>query len=280
MATGGTEAPRVHETQLLSKSLVGTDPASSTTEVNTMADPSIRDDTPGADKNMGLSNINMDGNPSEDENSSEHEIDADNLESDGNSSADAPTESLADDLLDDKTLRQALGQMNDIISGTEELKRKAQEDAYTINILRHDADYLASAAKRPRKRCDDLENDKLQLTIDLKQKADREFIKKSNEHLHHELDEKKAERQRELVEKAGYHDIKKERTEFHSQLIKKTVNYKDLENKNAELQRELLETTNNCTALKKEVAELQRKLDSEASFSARAMAMFSEDPEI
>lgn len=288
MAPSGPGAPSAHETQLFCKALVGTDPACSTAEVNTIANPSIEDDTPSADENMGMSNINMDGNPSdEDESSSEQDIDADDLESDGNSSADAATESSADDPLDDETLRLALRQMKNIISENEELKRKAEEDSHTINNLRHDADHHASSAKRLKTRCDGLENDKLRLTVDLKQKADRDVIKASldaikeaNEHLRHELDEKKAELQRGLGEKAGYHDIKKERTEFHSQLIKKTDNCKELEKKNEKLQHELVEMTINCTALKNEVAELQRKFDLEKSFSAQAMAMFSKDPEI
>lgn len=278
--------PSAHKTQQSNESIVGTNPASSAPEVNTMATTSMEDDTFDvdehlvADENIGSDNLTMDGNNSadenlgEDENSgagenpSENETDADN-ESDGNGDAAFSSESHYDDRLDHETIRMALDQMGDIITENEELKTQARKYDDQIVRLKLKANLQAESMEKKRPDSDHrvktLEDEILQLRRDMRQKADcdiikadRDTIKEANEHLRHKLDEKEAQLQKELNKKTYYHHIEEERTDYHLQLIKKTKDCRELEKKNA---------------------ELQRKLDMEASFSAQAMAMFSKKPE-
>lgn len=283
--------PSTHQTQRSNESLVGTNPASSAAEVNTMANTSTEDDTFDVDEhlvtdeNIGSDNLTMDGNNSTDENLSEDEnsgagenpsetdIDADDLESDGNSNSSSSTESHTDDELDHATIRKALEQMIGIVSGNEEANEKSLKDAETITRLKREAEFQtasASAAKRMKNESDRivkrLEDENLQLRRSLRQnadfdilKADRDTIKEANEHLRHQLDEKEAQLRKEVAEKADYHRTKKERTDYQRHLIQKIKECRDLEKNNV---------------------ELQRKLDMEAFFSAQAMAMFSKKPEI
>lgn len=152
-------------------------------------------------------------------------------------------------------------------AATKELKREAdeQDDFFESETKRMKTNYEKDLKKLNKKcdtlknKCDTLEDDNTELRRRLKRTADRDIINEANENLRLDLDNKKAELQKERDEKADYHRIKEERTELH---------------------RKLIEKTNNCTGLEKEVAALQRKLDEEVSFSAQAMAMFSKKPEI
>lgn len=278
MAPRGIGAPSVHETQLSDESLVGIDPACSTAEDTTVFNPSIEEDTRDADehlsaeKDISVANINMDGNYSEDENSganensSEADMDVD-LNSDEDSSTDKNlgTDNAHDDtssynvsersrqiLEDIEKVRQGVLQADD---ATKNLKRKVEVNSFAAS----EAEFMRSEMETMRAERDALETANAKLRRELTLTDDRHFINETNKHLRLDLDEAKAQLQKEVSEKADYHRIKEERTEYHLKLIKKTKECRDLEKKNT---------------------ELQRKLDMEASFSAQAMAMFSKRPEI
>lgn len=312
-------APSAQETQLSNESLIGARPAPSAM-FNTVASLSLQDDTPHADEyqdtdeNIGMDNLNMDGNYSQDEHLSEDEnlgadgnpneddIDADELESDnnsdvdensgaddnssadGNSSADSSIESLADNTLEhdtdhkiSKRCRRLLEDIENVRQGvlkadvaTKNLKRKAESAESEAAICKR---YISEVRKKStpferamedmRAECKELKTANAKLRRELIEVAretdDRDSINEANKHLRLDLDKTKAQLRKELDEKADYHNIKKERTEFHLKLIKKT---------------------NECVDLEKMNAKLQLKLDEEASFSAQVMAMFSKEPKI
>lgn len=62
--------------------------------------------------------------------------------------------------------------MNDIICDNEELKRQIEE----LERKAEDQAYSARDAKRMKTRCDDLEKDKSQLTIDLRLQVDYNVV--------------------------------------------------------------------------------------------------------
>lgn len=284
MAPRGIGAPSAHETQLSNESLVGINPACRTTEVTTVFDPSMGEDTRDADEhlsaeeNLGMANLNMDGNYSEDENPganenpSEADMDVDEMEADLNSDEESSTDKnlSTDNAHDDDTTsynvsersRQILEDIEKVRQGvlkadaaTKSLKRKAEVNLFAASaakLMRSDVENMS--AER-----DALETANAKLRCELKLTDDRHFINETNKHLRLDLDEAKAQLRKEVSEKADYHRIKEERTEYHLDLIKKTKECRDLEKKNT---------------------ELQRKLDMESSFSAQAMAMFSRKPEI
>lgn len=279
--------PSAHKIQRSNESIFGTNLASSALEVHTMANASMEDDTFDADEslvadeNLGSDNLTMDGNNSADENLSEDEnsgagenpsendIDADDR-SDGNADATSSSESHSDDRLDHETIRMALDQMGDIITENEELNQQARKDDDQIVRFKLKAKLQAESMKKMETDFDHrvkiLEDEILRLRRDMRQKADcdiikadRDTIKEANKHMRLCLDEAKAQLRKEVYEKADYHRIKEERTEYHLEFIKKTKECKDLEKQNS---------------------ELRRKLNMEASFPAQAMAMFSKKPEI
>lgn len=250
----------------------------------------------GTDEDIGMDNLNMDGNYSQDDdlsededtgadgNPSEDDIDADEPDSDENPdvdeifSTDSSTESLADNTLEQNTdhkvskrSRRILEDIEKVRQGvlkadiaTKNLKRKAAEsedgiyERYKIEKMRREAQY-----KRFTEGMGTLETENIKLRRDLRdavrETTDRDFIIEANKHLRIDLDATKAKLRKERDEKADYHDIKEERTEFHRKYIKKA---------------------NECRGLERKNAELQRKLDEEASFSAQVMAMFSKEPKI
>lgn len=269
MTPGGIVAPSAHETQLPNESLVQHNPASSAL-VETMTNPSIENDTldaredMGADENVGASNYNLDGNPNgEDMNADDMdsgENDADENDSDSNSSDET------DGPLDYATMCEALSQFRDIMAENGIMADKIEELETDVGVYKCEAAFYKREAKRMQHNQKTMEDEIHQLGCLLKQKrdydaieAERDVTKEANKRLRLELEETKAQSQKERNEKADYQRIKEERTEYH---------------------RQLKEKIGNCTALEKEVAELQLKLDVEASFAAQTMAMFSTKPEI
>lgn len=283
MAPRGIGAPSAYEAQLSDESLVGIDPAYSTAEVATLFNPSIEEDTRNADEHLsveekiGVANLNMNGNYSEDENPganetpSEADMDVDEMEAGLNSDEEFSTDKNlgTDNAHDDTTSynvsersRQILEDIEKVRQGvlqadvaTKNLKRKAEVNSFAASEVK----LMRSEVVEMRAERDVLETANAKLRRELKLTDDRHFINETNRHLRLDLDEAKAQLRKEVSEKADYHRIKEERTEYHLELIKKTKECRDLEKKNM---------------------ELQRKLDVEKSFSAQAMAMFSKKPEI
>ncbi|KAK7734884.1 hypothetical protein SLS63_004305 [Diaporthe eres] len=215
---------------------------------------------------------------------------------DHSASADPCIASLAGNTLDHSTIDEAEKQAKLILAGiakvcqgvqvvtgaAKNLKRKAEEQAECVREAQQMKANSIRAMKRTRAKRHEWEEENLGLRRQLKQDADCVVIKRLNEKLHQQLLEKqeelhktKAELEKELGEKADYHDISEQRREFHPELIEKTSTCRDLEWKNAQLRRELNETANNCKDLESKVAELQRELDEEASFSAQIKDMVS-----
>lgn len=262
---------------------MGVDSAYSTAEITTVFNLSIEEDTRDADehlsaeKDISVANLNMDGNYSENENpgaienSSEADMDVDEMEAGIDSDEDSSTDKKlrTDNAHDDTTSydvsersRQILEDIEKVRQGvlqadvaTKNLKRKAEVNSFAASELK----LMRSEVEEMRAERDALEMANAKLRRELKLTDDRHFINETNKHLRLDLDEAKAQLRKEVYEKADYHRIKEERTEYHLELIKKTKECRDLEKKNT---------------------ELQRKLDMEASFSAQAMAMFSKKPEI
>lgn len=262
-----------------------------------IANRSIEDDTPdageylGADENVGMGILSMDGNNSEDESRGEDEdpgADENPSEDDEEDDRDSDENSSADNT-DYHTAKHEVSR--ELLESIENFRQKVLEADDEIDYFKRKSEAPAKGLERKAKRmrrdlektrdeCNTLKEANSKLRRELKETADRDSINEANKHLRLDLGEKKAELRKERDEKAEYHRIKDERTALHRVLIEKTKNCRDLEKKNTELQSELMKMTDNCTDLGKEVAELQHKLDQEVTFSAQAMAMFSKKPEI
>lgn len=292
-------APSTHETQLSDKSLVGTDLAHSA-EVNTIADLSIEGDTPdadnylSADEGIGMNSLNMDGNYSEDhnpdadENSSEDDIDADDLGPDENSSTDEG--SSADNTLDPNTnhkvskrYRRILGDIEKVRQGVaaEKSKREAEDQAEYHQILDDieevcegvlKADAAAKILKREAEEQDDVfaketKRIKTNYERDL-EKLNRKCGTLKNKCDALEDDNKRAWCEvrrtvdRDLINKANEGlrlDLDEKKAELRKERNEK-ADYHRIKEERTDFHRKLIEKTNNCNDLEKKNTELQSEL--------------------
>lgn len=307
-------APSAHETQPSNESLIGARPAPRAM-VNTVANLSLPDDTPHADEyqdtdeNIGMDNLNMDGNYSQDENLSEDEnpgaegspseddIDADELESDNNSDVDENSgadenssadgsssadsiESLADNTLEHSTDHKVSKRSRRILEDIEKVRQgvlKADVAAKNLKRKAERAESEADIYKRYKSEARMMNAQFERAMEDMR--AECKAMETANIRLRREL---KETADRDFINEANKHlriDLDETKAKLRKEVAEK-ANYDYVKEERTEFHRQLIKKANDCRDLERKNAELQRKLDEEASFSAQVMAMFSKEPKV
>lgn len=292
-------APSAHETQLSDDSHVGTD-NSPDAEVKTNSNHSVEDDTPdadeylGADENVGMDNLNVDGNHSEDD------IDEEDLDSDENSttnetmwwlrmlkkngyyvandssgdedssvgnsaSADPCFASLAGNTLDHSTIDEAEKRTELILEGIEMVCQGVRQAAGAAKNLKRKAEEQAECVR-------EAQQIKAESIRAMKRtRAKRDTWEKENVGL-----------RRQLKQNADCDVIKKLNEKLHQQLLEKQeelhktkaelekelgekADYHDISEQRREFHRELIEKISTCRDLEWKNAQLRRELNETAN---------------